>query len=110
MRERESEQELWGYHQTSPGRTFMERKYRQRGYSDAEAREKKRERADRPAEQQQPRPKQEMLGRRTPRVVRPGVGARVAVEPRRNLNVRSRFPRESRTHWRKIISRICIFG
>ena len=26
----------------------MERKYRQKGYSDAEAREKKRERADRP--------------------------------------------------------------
>jgi hypothetical protein len=47
----------------------MERKYRQRGYSDAEAREKKRERADRPAEQQQPRPKQDMLGPRTPRMV-----------------------------------------
>ena len=47
----------------------MERKYRQRGYSDAEAREKKRERADRPTEQQQPRPKQDMLGPRTPRMV-----------------------------------------
>ena len=51
LREREFEQELWGYHQKSPGRTFMERKYRHRGYSDAEAREKRRERADRPAEQ-----------------------------------------------------------
>ena len=47
----------------------MERKYRQRGYSDREAEEKKRartERADRPPE---PRPKQDMLGPRTPRMV-----------------------------------------
>jgi len=48
----------------------MERKYRQRGYSDAEAREKKRNRSERPPEQQQPpRPKQDMLGPRTPRMV-----------------------------------------
>src|ERR1700727_1081943 len=47
----------------------MEREYRQRGYSDREAEEKKRgraERADRPPE---PRPKQDMLGPRTPRMV-----------------------------------------
>ena len=45
----------------------MERKYRQRGYSDAEAREKKRERPDRPPTE--PRTKQELLGPRTPRMV-----------------------------------------
>jgi predicted RNA-binding Zn-ribbon protein involved in translation (DUF1610 family) len=46
----------------------MERKYRQRGYSDSDSQNKKRERADRPPEQQ-PRPKQDMLGPRTPRMV-----------------------------------------
>jgi hypothetical protein len=46
----------------------MDRKYRQRGYSDRDAEEKKRERAERPPEQ--PRPKQQdMLGPRTPRMV-----------------------------------------
>jgi hypothetical protein len=46
----------------------MERKYRQRGYSDRDAAEKKRERTERPPEQ--PRPKQQdMLGPRTPRMV-----------------------------------------
>jgi hypothetical protein len=46
----------------------MDRKYRQRGYSDRDAEEKKRERVDRPPEQ--PRPKQQdMLGPRTPRMV-----------------------------------------
>jgi hypothetical protein len=46
----------------------MDRKYRQRGYSDREAEDKKRERVDRPPEQ--PRPKQQdMLGPRTPRMV-----------------------------------------
>jgi predicted RNA-binding Zn-ribbon protein involved in translation (DUF1610 family) len=48
----------------------VERKYRQRGYADREAEDKKRERAERgerkPAE---PRPKQDMLGPRTPRMV-----------------------------------------
>ena len=46
----------------------MERKYRQRGYEDREAREKKRERSDRPPGE--PRPKQQdLLGPRTPRMV-----------------------------------------
>ncbi len=47
----------------------MERKYRQRGYRDREAEDKKRERvahADRPAEK---RSKPDMLGPRTPRMV-----------------------------------------
>lgn len=48
----------------------MERKYRQRGYRDRDAEDKKRERsehAERPP--QPPRPKQDMLGPRTPRMV-----------------------------------------
>jgi hypothetical protein len=46
----------------------MERKYRQRGYEDRDAREKKRERGDRPPSE--PRPKQQdLLGPRTPRMV-----------------------------------------
>jgi len=46
----------------------MERKYRQRGYEDRDAREKKRERGDRP--NAEPRPKQQdLLGPRTPRMV-----------------------------------------
>ncbi|HTS13664.1 MAG TPA: hypothetical protein VMH00_16210 [Candidatus Limnocylindrales bacterium] len=44
----------------------MERKYRQRGYEDRDGHEKKRERTERPSE---PRPKQDMLGPRTPRMV-----------------------------------------
>ncbi len=44
----------------------MERKYRQRGYRDQERNDKKRERPERPAE---PRPKQDLLGPRTPRMV-----------------------------------------
>jgi hypothetical protein len=44
----------------------MERKYRQRGYDDGDGREKKRDRSERPSE---PRPKQEMMGPRTPRMV-----------------------------------------
>jgi hypothetical protein len=44
----------------------MERKYRQRGYDERDGREKKRERGERPSE---PRPKQDMLGPRTPRMV-----------------------------------------
>jgi hypothetical protein len=46
----------------------MERKYRQRGYDDREAREKKRERNER--HNGEPRPKQQdLLGPRTPRMV-----------------------------------------
>ncbi len=45
----------------------MERKYKQRGYRDSDADEKKRERTDRPPSE--PRPKQELLGPRTPRMV-----------------------------------------
>jgi predicted RNA-binding Zn-ribbon protein involved in translation (DUF1610 family) len=45
----------------------MDRKYKQRGYRDSDADEKKRERADRPPSE--PRPKQELLGPRTPRMV-----------------------------------------
>ncbi|HTX16576.1 MAG TPA: hypothetical protein VMD77_14850 [Candidatus Baltobacteraceae bacterium] len=48
----------------------MERKYKQRGYRDRDAEDKKRERsehAERPS--QPPRPKQDMLGPRTPRMV-----------------------------------------
>src|ERR1700724_2039033 len=44
----------------------MERKYKQRGYRDREADDKKRDRTERPTE---PRPKQDMLGPRTPRMV-----------------------------------------
>lgn len=50
----------------------MDRKYKQRGYADRDAQDKKRERgergerSERPAE---PRPKQDMLGPRTPRMV-----------------------------------------
>src|SRR5690242_19592636 len=47
----------------------MERKYKQRGYEDRDSRDsrdKKREHAERPPE---PRPKQDMLGPRTPRMV-----------------------------------------
>ncbi len=52
----------------------MERKYRQRGYRDRDANEKKRERADR--KPPEPRPKQEMLGPRTPRMVGTVIRAR----------------------------------
>ncbi len=45
----------------------MERKYKQKGYRDSDADEKKRERTDRPPGE--PRPKQELLGPRTPRMV-----------------------------------------
>jgi len=44
----------------------MERKYKQRGYRDHEAEDKKKQRAERPSE---PRPKQDLLGPRTPRMV-----------------------------------------
>jgi hypothetical protein len=44
----------------------MERKYKQKGYRDRDSDEKKRERTERPSE---PRPKQDMLGPRTPRMV-----------------------------------------
>jgi hypothetical protein len=44
----------------------MDRKYKQKGYDDRDGREKKRERTERPPE---PRPKQDMLGPRTPRMV-----------------------------------------
>jgi hypothetical protein len=47
----------------------MERKYRQRGYSDREAEDKKRARTERPDRPSEPRPKQDMLGPRTPRMV-----------------------------------------
>lgn len=53
----------------------MERKYRQRGYEDRDGREKKRERPDR---QDAPRPKQELLGPRTPRMVGTVMRARCA--------------------------------
>jgi hypothetical protein len=46
----------------------MERKYKQRGYSDRDAQEKKRERPDRPPTGE-PRPKQDAMGPRTPRMV-----------------------------------------
>jgi hypothetical protein len=46
----------------------MERKYRQRGYSDRDAQDKKKERPPRPGGEP-PRPKQDMLGPRTPRMV-----------------------------------------
>jgi hypothetical protein len=44
----------------------MDRKYKQRGYQDHEPRDKKKEKTERPTE---PRPKQDMLGPRTPRMV-----------------------------------------
>jgi len=44
----------------------MDRKYKQRGYQDHDAPDKKKERGERQAE---PRPKQDMLGPRTPRMV-----------------------------------------
>ena len=47
----------------------MERKYKQRGYADRDSQDKKRERADRPDRPSEPRPKQDMLGPRTPRMV-----------------------------------------
>jgi hypothetical protein len=48
----------------------MERKYRQRGYSDRDAQDKKKDRPDRPDRPSgEPRPKQDMLGPRTPRMV-----------------------------------------
>jgi hypothetical protein len=45
----------------------MERKYKQKGYRDRDSEEKKRHRAERSSEQ--PRPKQDLLGPRTPRMV-----------------------------------------
>jgi hypothetical protein len=47
----------------------MERKYKQRGYRDRDADEKKRERADRGERPPEARPKQDLLGPRTPRMV-----------------------------------------
>jgi hypothetical protein len=51
----------------------MDRKYKQRGYSDRDAEDKKRDRADRSngdsRPKGEPRPKQEMMGPRTPRMV-----------------------------------------
>jgi hypothetical protein len=44
----------------------MERKYKQRGYQDRDPKDKKKDRTPRPAE---PRPKHDMLGPRTPRMV-----------------------------------------
>jgi hypothetical protein len=44
----------------------MDRKYKQKGYRDRDSDDKKRERTERPAE---PRPRQDMLGPRTPRMV-----------------------------------------
>ncbi len=46
----------------------MDRKYRQKGYHDRDSEEKKRNRTERPSEQP-PRPKQDLLGPRTPRMV-----------------------------------------
>jgi len=46
----------------------MERKYKQRGYRDRDPEDKKRTRAERPNEPP-PRPKQDLLGPRTPRMV-----------------------------------------
>jgi hypothetical protein len=54
----------------------MDRKYRQRGYSDRDAEDKKRTRPDRPPEA--PRPKHDMLGPRTPRMVATVTRARCA--------------------------------
>jgi hypothetical protein len=48
----------------------MDRKYRQRGYNDRDAEEKKRQRAERGERPAEPRPKQQdLLGPRTPRMV-----------------------------------------
>jgi hypothetical protein len=51
----------------------MDRKYKQRGYSDRDSQDKKRERGDRPTGDSrpkgEPRPKQELMGPRTPRMV-----------------------------------------
>jgi len=47
----------------------MERKYKQRGYRDGDSEDKKRNRAERPHDQPPPRPKQDLLGPRTPRMV-----------------------------------------
>ena len=51
----------------------MDRKYKQRGYSDRESEDKKRERSERSngdsRPKGEPRPKQEMMGPRTPRMV-----------------------------------------
>ena len=50
----------------------MERKYKQRGYADRDSQDKKRDRVDRPDRPDrpsEPRPKQDMLGPRTPRMV-----------------------------------------
>lgn len=63
----------------------MDRKYRQRGYSDRDAQDKKRDRPDRPDRPPsgEPRPKQDAMGPRTPRMVGTvmrGRCARVAAE------------------------------
>jgi len=47
----------------------VERKYKQKGYRDRDAEDKKRERADRGERPAEPRPKQDLLGPRTPRMV-----------------------------------------
>lgn len=47
----------------------MERKYKQKGYRDSDGQDKKRERADRGERPAEPRPKQDLLGPRTPRMV-----------------------------------------
>src|SRR4029077_10141360 len=47
----------------------MERKYKQRGYADRDSQDKKKERAERHERPSEPRPKQDMLGPRTPRMV-----------------------------------------
>jgi hypothetical protein len=54
----------------------MDRKYRQRGYADRDAEDKKRTRTERPPEP--PRPKHDMLGPRTPRMVGTVTRARCA--------------------------------
>jgi hypothetical protein len=46
----------------------MDRKYRQRGYSDRDAEDKKKQRSERPPGEQRPK-QQDMLGPRTPRMV-----------------------------------------
>jgi len=56
----------------------MERKYRQRGYHDREAEDRKRERAERAQRPSEPRPKQDLLGPRTPRMVGTVMRARCA--------------------------------
>jgi len=47
----------------------VERKYKQKGYRDSDGQDKKRERADRGERPAEPRPKQDLLGPRTPRMV-----------------------------------------